>query len=317
MVKRSIQTSKPGFTVGIEYDHLAIRVARLAADGRGGFIVNRLEELKGDYSEDQGLLNGLGQIKSMMGINSREPVVTCLTGKQIFATQLPFRKLAKEEMEQALRLELRKTVHFEVATSTLDYEIVSEADLAHSDTVQVLVALAANSLLKRQLFLLEKVGLKADAVDLLPIAIANALGTWKLGDEVHHPLIALHVGPQISTIVIGGEDYPFFNRNIYFAAEDIYGPKAMATDGEKRLQALVDEVARSLTFYEKNYGFSGFEELILLGDYLDGDSLIKQLQRVTGLRTVIMDLASKLGFAGASKPGRFDLALALAMRGEQ
>ncbi len=316
MIKRTIQTSIPGFTVGIEYDTLAIRVARLSTDGRGSFTVDRLEEFKGSFAEDVGLLEGLRQVKTLMNINTREPVVTCLAGKQVFATQIPFRKLATEEMEQALRLELRKSVHFEIATSTLDFEVVSDNTGPSAGMIQVLVALASNALLKKQLELLEKVGLKADAVDVLPIAVANALWTWKDGEVGNQTLVALHIGPQITTIVIDGEESSFFSRNLYFPAEDVFGPKSSIPIRESQIQSLVDEVSRSLAFYDKNTGSSGFQEIVLLGDFLDGETLISNLLKQTGLRINKMGLPSKLGFQSDSLPGRFDLAIALAMRGE-
>jgi Tfp pilus assembly PilM family ATPase len=316
MVKRSIQTSKPGYTVGIEFDHLAIRGARLSYDGRGGFSVNRLEEIRGDFAEDRSVLEGLRQLKTKLGLVGRDSVVTCLSGKQVFASQIEFRRLESEEMEQALRLELRKTVHFEVATSILDFEILGDQEGSNGSMAQVLVALASNSLLKRQLDLLDKAGLKATAVDVLPIAIANSLWAWKGGKEGDHPLIAIHVGPQVSTIVIDGEYSPFFNRNVYFAAEDIFGENANPIDRDKRIQSLADEVSRSILFYEKNSQVSGFQEILLLGDFLDGASLTEKLQRQTGLPIVKMDLPASLGSARESHPGRFDLAVALALRGE-
>lgn len=315
MVQRSIQTSKPGFTVGIEHDHQAIRSARLSADGRGGFTVDRLEEVKGDFVEDIGLLDGFRQIKNLLGIGSRDSVVACLSGKQVFATQIPFRKLGVEEMEQALRLELRKTVHFEVATSTLDYEVLDENGGSTGGLAQVMVALAANSLLNRHLRLLEKAGLKAVAVDVLPVAIANALWAWKGGREGDHPLVALHIGPQVSTIVIDSEHTAFFNRNVYFAAEDVFGPNASKGDRDKRIRSLADEISRSLIFYEKNEQVSGFQEILLLGEYLDQESMTNQIGNITGLPVKTMDLAGKMGSIREPIQGRFDLAVALALRG--
>jgi len=316
MKKRSIQTSKPGITIGIEYDQHAIRIARLATDGRGGFTIDKLDEIKGDFSEDVGILDGFRQVKNIFGVGMRDSVILGLTGKQVFASQIPFRKLGAEEMEQALRLELRKTVHFEVATSTLDFEIVSEEDDSNGGVVQVLVALASNTLLKRNLTLLERAGIKTNAVDVMPIAVANALWTWAGADTGNHPLLALHVGPQISTIVIDGDASPFFNRNVYFAAEDVFGPKASAPDRDKRIQSLADEVTRSLHFYEKNSGVSSFQEIVLLGDYLDGENLAPQLKKVSGLPVTRMDLAGKMGYGKAVAQGQFDMAIALALRGE-
>lgn len=316
MVKRAIQLSKPGYTVGIEHDNLGIRCARLLGDGRGGFTVDRLEELKGDFTQDAALLDGFRTIKNTIGISNREPVVTCLTGKQVFAAQMEFRKLGAEEMEQALRLELRKTVHFEVATASLDYEFLGEGESTNGGMHQVLVALAATSMLNREMGLLERAGLHPGAIDVLPVAVANALWIANSESDRDAPLIALHIGPQLSTIVIDAEHFPFFNRHIYFAAEDIFRPDASQPDRERRIQSLADEVARSLSFYEKNSSGSGFREIVLLGDFLDGEGIIKRIKGVTGLPVVKMNLPKQLGSVRESIPGKFDLAVALALRGE-
>ena len=315
MVKRTIQTSKPGFTTGVEHDHHGIRAARLAVDGRGGYSIDRLEEIKGDFSEDGGLLEGFRQLREKLSPGPRDAIVACISGKQVYASQMEFRHLPHEEMEQALRLELRKTVHFEVATSTLDYQFLSEAD-ANGGTAQVLVALAANTLLNRETRLLEKAGLKPTAVDILAVAVANSMWSWKGGEPGINPLVALHVGPQVSTIVIDGDESPFFNRNVYFSAEDTLGKNTAPADRDKRVKELADEVARSLAFYEKSSVGSGFRELLLLGEFLEAPSLEDQLRRHAGLPVTKMNLASKLGFSRATEPGHFDLAMALAMRGE-
>jgi Tfp pilus assembly PilM family ATPase len=316
MVKRSIQTSRAGFTVGIEYDHMSIRSARLSSDGRGSFIVDRLEEMRGDFLEDAGLLDGLRQIKTRLNVSIRDSIVSCLAGKQVYASQLEFRKLGPEEMEQALRLDLRKIVHFEVATSTLDYQILSNDEDSNGGPIDVLVALASNSLLNRHLSIMEKAGLKVSAVDVLPVAVANAIWVWKKDMGQSRPIVAVHVGPQVSTIVIDGESSPFFNRNVQFRADEILSDNPSSPEKEKLTHSLAEEVSRSMLFYEKNSHASSFQELVLLGDYLNGDALSESLRKITGLPVHKMDLPEKMGSIRESNPGRFDLAVALALRGE-
>lgn len=316
MSKRSIQTTRAGYTVGIEHDHQTIRCARVSADGRGGFSVERLEEAKGDFSAEAGLLEGYRAIKNAVGIGARDAVVACLSGKQVYASELEFRKLAEEEMEQALRLELRKIVHFEIATATLDFEILEEDGSDTGSMAKILVALAANSLLNREMNLLARAGIKAAAFDVLPVGVANALWAYRGGKEGEAPLVGLHLGPQTSTIVIDSEHFPFFNRTIPFAAEEIFGPNAASHDVEKRIQSLTEEVTRSVLYYEKNYHASGFQEIHLLGDYLEGDLLAERLRRASGLAARKMDLPGALGSVREPVPGRFDLAVALALQGD-
>jgi Tfp pilus assembly PilM family ATPase len=314
MAKRSLKSNFAGNCVGLEHDHLRIRGVRAAADGKGGWIVSRLEEVQGDFAEDAGLIEGYKVIKDKLGIGARDNVVACVGGKQVFAAQLPFRKLPKEEMEQALRLELRKSMHFEVATAALDYQVLKIGDSrAEGEAVQVLVALVGGGLLPRHLKVLEKAGIKPAAVDVLPAAVSNAVWAW-MDKPRENPQVAVHVGPLVSTIVIDGLRSPFFNRNVYFSADEVFGKDPMAAQGDRRLAALADEVARSLAFYEKSAFASGITEILLLGDYLEGTPLADQLRRLTGIPVKRMDIPKRFNVEGA-EAGRFDLALALAMRG--
>lgn len=307
--------SKPGFAVGLEQDHLAVRGARLAADGKGGFAVDRLEEVRGNFVDDAALIEALRSLKGKLGMGARDAVVTCLGGKQVFASQIGFRRLPKEEMEQALRLELRKSMHFEVMSGALDYQILTEGE-SKGDTVQVLVSVVAGSLLSGHLKVLEKADIKPTAVDVLPVAAANAMWTW-LGSPKHEqPHAAVHVGPSVSTIVIDGVRSPFFNRNVYFSAEEVFAKEPSLALADKRLPALADEVARSLAFYEKTFFASGFTEILLLGEYLESAVIEDLLRRRTGLPTRRMDIPKRMGGSSVSEAGRFDLAVALALRGD-
>lgn len=271
-----------------------------------------MADATGNFAEDGDLIEGIRQVKDRLQIGAKDRIGTCIAGKQVSATQIAFRNLPHEEMEPALRLEMRKAVPFEIGGSTLDFQILSETG-AQSETSQVLVAVAGAGLLNRQLRLLEKSGLAPSVVDVLPIAIANSL--WDMvgapKNDVAH--VALHIGPQISTIVVEGARSPHFNRYIYFAAEDFVG-KDTSSDLEKRVQALADEVSRSLVFYEKSAFTPGFQPIHLLGDYLDTHGLSERLRRQTGLDVRMMDLPRKLGLAHEFPAGRFDLAVSLALR---
>jgi Tfp pilus assembly PilM family ATPase len=317
VTKRSIQTSNPGYYTGIEFDAHTIRAARVSADGRGSFTIATLEEASGDYSDEANLIESLRQLKTRLGVTQRDIVVTSLSGKQVFAAQLDFRRLSGEEMEQALRLELRKMVHFEVATSTLDYEILEDEEGSTSGQCRVMTALASNSLLSRQMAILEKAGLRPAAMEVLPLTVANALWAWRGAGGMESPCVAIHVGPQATTLIIDGEYSPFFYRSIPFAAEDANADAIPPSDRAKRLTSLADEVSRSLAFHEKNSGTAGYKELVVLGERLEDAEFAEAMRKRTGLGTIRMDLASKIGgMKNGSPTGKFDLAVALALRGD-
>jgi Tfp pilus assembly PilM family ATPase len=208
---------------------------------------------------------------------------------------------------------MRKSIPFEIAGSTLDYQVLEGRD-GKSETVQVLVAMAGAGLLARHLGLLEKVGLNPTVVDLLPVAVGNALWSWVGAPKSDSPHVAVHIGPQISTIVIDGARSPFFNRYVYLAAEDFPGKEPGAPDVERKLHNLAEEVARSLAFYEKSSFAAGFQQVMLLGEFLDTPALAEKLRRQTGLPVQKIDLPRKLGRTHDQPAGRFDLATALALR---
>jgi type IV pilus assembly protein PilM len=215
-------------------------------------------------------------------------------------------------MESALRLEARKYVPFDVAGAALDYQVLDGVPEG-SQSIEVLVALAGAGTLAQHLKVLERAGLNPSVVDVLPVAAGNALWNWvdPSRHDAHH--VALHIGPQISTIVIDGARSPYFNRYVYFAAEDYAGREQGSVESEKRIQGLVDEVSRSLAFYETSAGARGFQEISLLGEFLDIPSLEERLRRQTGLAVRKMDMPRRLGYQHDFPVGRFDLAVALAL----
>lgn len=312
-MKTGEKKPKSDHWVGMEHDHLNMRGARLAADGKGGFAIVRMEEAHGDFTNPKDLAEGFRILKGKLGMTSKDSLVTCLSGKQTFASQLTFRKLPPEEMAQALMLELRKSVPFEITGATLDYSILSAPD-AKGETIQVLVGVAAAGMLSRHLSVLEDAGLNPASVDILPVAVANALWTLAGTSKPDAPKVAVHIGPQMSTIVMDGPDSPFFTRYIYFAAEEI-----LAGDGSQRADhraaMLVDEIARSIAFYEKSVFAAGIQEVLLLGDFLDSPLLEAPIRQKTGLKVRIPDIPKQLGHAHSYHPGRFDLAATLAIRG--
>lgn len=306
---------KAGASIGLEFDHLGIRAARLSLDGRGGGTVEKAVEILGDFAEDAKLLEGLRQLKEQLGGFGRSTVITCLSGKQVATTQIAFRRLPQEEMEGALRLELRKSTPFEMAAASLDYQILSEGVQGKAEGVQVLVAAASEGLVGRHLHLLEKAGIRVAVVDVLSVAVGNALWMWAGSSASGNPLVALHVGPQISTIVIDSIQSAFFHRNVYFQAEDVLAAHA-GGERERAFMTLAEEVSRSLAYYESHAPASGFQEIHVMGDHAGSGELEQALKRKLGLPVRRMDLARRHAMPEPADAGRFDLAIALALRGD-
>ncbi len=312
-------------TIGIEYDNLGIRVAKVKATPRGKdtqFQIEKLEEISGNVARDEDLVAGLKNIRGKLSAGGTDRIVSCISGKQLYAAQIPFKRLPDEEMRNALRFEIRKNLPFEVAGSTLEYQYVSTGD-KKNEISDVLVASVANILLNRHIALLSKAGFKPRTVDILPLVAANAFwAAQKNGTAEEKPAgsaganIILHIGPDMSSVIIDGEESSFFHRTIYFTAKELGGDgqdELPMREKERRISGLTDELVRSLSFYESNYHTASFSTVHLLGNYLKPE-LLEIVESKTGLHTQPIDLVKTLMPGMETVPGKYDLAVALGMR---
>ncbi|MBD3321341.1 MAG: hypothetical protein GF350_09635 [Chitinivibrionales bacterium] len=310
---------KVGTTIGLEYDNFGVRAARAGVEEVGGDYLSSIEaveEVQGDFSREEQLIAGIREIKDKIEIGPNDKIVTCVTGKQIYAGQINFRRLADEEMKNALRFEMRKNLPFEISSATIDFNIIDAGD-KKNDRVNVLVAVAANALMNNQLRALEKAGLKPRAMDILPVTVANAL--WLgLGKQPEPGAagVALHIGPRISTLVFDGENASFFHRSIYFNACDLFGnTKSEMSDRERgsRINSLIDEIVRSLAFYEQTYKVSQFLFLQIMGEYSFYKELAESLAKNVSLKINPHSVLEISGYKTKAPFGKFDAAVALAM----
>ncbi|MBD3420962.1 MAG: hypothetical protein GF398_12655 [Chitinivibrionales bacterium] len=306
-------------TIGIEYDSSTIRAARVTSTVGSDsieFSVDSLEEEKGTFDSDGDVIKGLKSIKSRISPGPADKVVSCLNGKQIFATVIQHRRLPDNELRNALRFVMRKNLPFEVAGSTIDYQIISSPD-NKSDKINLLVSVASNTLLHKHVNNFEKAGLKPDIVDLFPVAIINSF--WAGLSEQFDAGIAhavMHIGPSLSTLAFDGVGLPYFTRSIYFDAQALFGNGRSVDESEKsqKLELYAEEIVRSLSFYEKTYKPTHFSSVYLLGEFAHSKELLEYIVDKVGIEMRYNLLMQKLGCDKKAPIGTFDIPLALSMR---
>jgi Tfp pilus assembly PilM family ATPase len=175
---------------------------------------------------------------------------------------------------------------------------------------------------------MEKAGVKPTIVDVLPVAIANAFwaGTNDLTSIAPH--VTLHFSNDACTLVVDGNGSPFYTRNIYFSVSDVFkkedsavndkNPERIAENADRersrRLTTLAEEVRRSLSFYEKNNGVSGFGPIRMLGEEAGNLELAETITERVGLPTEQSVLMDRFATEVEVPRGKFDLAMSLAMR---
>jgi Tfp pilus assembly PilM family ATPase len=306
-------------SIGIEHDTMSIRAAKLNIVKSGSKItvkVMGLSELYGDFSNDENISGGMKKIKEKISVNPSDRVVTCLSGKQVYVTQMAFKKLADDEMKGALRIEIKKSLPFEVAGAAIDYQLIEGSK--KDNLYQFIVTAVPSIMLTRHVNMMERLGIRPYIVDVLPLAIANSFNLAMQSCAVGLAYVVVHVGPAVTNLVVcGDESVPFFHRSIYFLADDVFGdheqPAAEEETG-KKLQELVEEVGRSISFYEKTYALNKFAGVFLLGEYLETETIRDAIALKTNLTTEIIDIFSTLKQASNAPKGKFEVAMGLAMR---
>lgn len=302
--------------LGIEYDQFSLRAARVSHKKVGdntGFFLDQLEERQGDFSKDAELAKALQEIKES-AYESGCGIVSCVSGKQIFVGEIPFRTLADQEMKDALRLELRKSIPFDLSNSAIEYQVVGPRN-PKEERRRVLVTAVANVLLEKHLQALDNAGLKPGIVDALPTAIANAHWAMQGASKADNDVAVLaHMGPVICTLVVAGKECPFFQRGIHFPSNEILAKEKAPAERERLLDALGDEILRSLSYYQQTYSVQGFPGMQLLGENADVPELAAMIERKVRLQATPMDLEKKSGVEKPVSAGKYALAISLAMR---
>ncbi len=314
-------TKKTEAFIGLDYDAGSIRgvrLTRLAPGGEPRFSLEAVHEIGGDFAKDDGLTAALAIMKEKLRIGPGDRVASCISGKQVYVAQMPFRKLKQEETRKALRLELRKTLPFDATTAAIEFQVL-EAAAEKPDEQQLLVTAVASTIIAKHLEIMDKAGIKPAIVDTLPTCVANAAfdGSEESANETAARVV-LHIGPSVCTLVICGGKTPFFHRNIYFAADELFGRNGGAPppdqERRRRIDTLADEVMRSITYYQKNNGGGSIESLHLLGSNTDHQDLTQALADKTGLEVYLINLADRFIDQSEVNSTVFALALTLAMR---
>jgi Tfp pilus assembly PilM family ATPase len=294
--------SKVTVSIGIDFDARGVRMVKVKGIYTGKEVkpaIMGMHEVSGDYSQQEALI---GALKSL-------------------AEKLKPKRLKAQpdaDLKRALRSEIRKSLTFEMAGAALDYQVMDENG-AKSDTPLITVTAVAKTLIDQQTRILSKAGLMPAILDVLPAAIANtcwiAPSAEAMQPKAH---VVAHLAPDLCTLVIDGHGIPFYTRSIYFAADRFFGPASGEIGAQEKsiqLDTLADELRRSLAYYSTTNGISDFLGISMIGNYVENAEVPMFFEEKTGLAVSGSSLLTRMGFTKQETPGKYDVAIALAVRG--
>ena len=305
---------------GFDIDRAGIRAVKAVREdvhGDSTFRADGVAFRNGPFATDQDTIAALREVARELSVSRWTRVVSCISGKDVFVGPMEFRRLPDSEMSSALRFEMRKSIPFDIASSIIDYQVLPSAD-AQSDRVRLMVSVVARPLLETHLALFAAAGLKPDVVDVLPLACGNVLSAVRAAKPAPGiAQVALHISQQVTVVVVDGDGVPFLSRSIYFDAAGVFGPKAASLpeqDQRLRAEMLIDEISRTLAYYESTCKVSNFGSFRLLGEFASLTGMSEFISKGTGLAANPRGVFESLGWDGRPKEVNCDVAAALAMR---
>lgn len=212
--------------VGLDIGAYSVKVlATQAAVGgaRHWYAEQPLPQLVGD--PDRGhppelVARAIGEALGQLRLTPRglRGVTLGVTGPDVILKQIPLPLLDDSEVGPALRFEARKHLPFDLQGMVLDYQIVARYPV--EKRLEVLLASVSNERLHRLCAPLRLLGLEADIVDAVPLALTNGLAV-STPDKEREPVVLLDLGHTASHLTMWQKGEPYFSRRIDFGGRSL------------------------------------------------------------------------------------------------
>jgi type IV pilus assembly protein PilM len=221
-------------------------------------------------------------------ISRGQPVVTCLCDPGIIIRQITLPIMTQRDLERAIPFEARKHFPYDHSRVMFHYQVVNEGP--RTQIRDVLLVAIPREPLKRHEELLKRLGVEPYAIEIGPLALANA---YLLAQrKSRETIVLLDLGASGTLIDIHRAEGTFFYRRLPISGgrltrEIMKGldvPREVAErlkqgerlNGESELSQVQDallpvmelllmEIRRSLAYYDNVTGRLGFSRLFLTG----------------------------------------------------
>jgi type IV pilus assembly protein PilM len=337
-------------TIGLDVGSHTIKCVQLEKRGfnrfellqADAFSVFREEKNPEDDNGTHGRVNAIRRVLGGIPLH-RARIVTAVGGVSTAIRQVELPKMSARELSSSINLWARNYIPFDVKEVQLDYQVFG-FDRA-SRKIRLLLVAVMKDHIQQHIKLLHEAGIDPVLVDLNPLAVMNALlFSEQIRDD--QCIIVLDIGDRNTTLCIYSETGQYFVRNLMISGNDFtrdiqrrlalsYGDAERYKRGEMAssersegstnlvetikpsLDALIQEVRRSLTYYENQTKTRGFSQIILTGGSAQMEGLGQYLGGELGLPVRIFDPFREIESRDVSlpaSPNQFALAVGLALR---
>jgi len=209
--------------IGIDIGNRAIKIVALERDGSKpalklkGYNIATMPALTASLPEDA---VGEAVRQALSDIPSDEKAVRAsISGNTLVVRYIRMPQMQLEELRSSLRYEADRHIPFDIKEVELDCAILKPATNGDGKMAVMLVA-AQKTACERLLNILKVADLKADCLDVDPLATINAF-TLAPPTDLDKPTALLNIGAKQSTVSILHQGLPTFTRCIEIGGEGL------------------------------------------------------------------------------------------------
>jgi type IV pilus assembly protein PilM len=211
--------------VGLDIGTTAVRAVELSTAGKAKPTLLRFHEValdegavsRGEVIEPEIVATALKKLWSEGGFKSKN-VVLGMGNQHIFARDLTVPKMPLDQIRDSLPFQVQNMLQVPLADSLLDFYPISESVGEHGPMINgLLIAAEKNSILEN-IRAVERAGLTAVEVDLIPFALNRLLISQP---QVKGIVALINVGASTTNILVAQDGVPQFVRIIPAGGDDL------------------------------------------------------------------------------------------------
>lgn len=291
--------------------------------------------VSGEVEDVEAVGAAIRRLWTESGFRSRQ-VIVGVANQRVIVRQADVPAMDEEDMRSALRFEAQELIPIPLDEAILDFQVLETIPGEEGQaTARILLAAAQRDMVRTHLAAVERGGLTATSVDLIPFALIRALaGPPEFLPEANRASAIVCVGAGVTNVVVHEEGVPRFVRILLVGGDDITRAiaeeldvdldlaedlKRRADEGSdddleartgvivnQRLGSAVEEIRGSLDFYLAQPDAAQYDRVLVTGGASRTVGFMERLQQALGTP---VEMARPLSMLTIGKVGLSDAQL--------
>lgn len=291
--------------------------------------------VSGEVEDVEAVGAAIRRLWTESGFRSRQ-VIVGVANQRVIVRQADVPAMDEEDMRSALRFEAQELIPIPLDEAILDFQVLETIPGEEGqDTARILLAAAQRDMVRTHLAAVERGGLAATSVDLIPFGLIRALaGPPEFLPEANRASAIVCVGAGVTNVVVHEDGVPRFVRILLVGGDDITRAiaeeldvdldlaedlKRRADEGSdddleartgvivnQRLGSAVEEIRGSLDFYLAQPDAAQYDRVLVTGGASRTVGFMERLQQALGTP---VEMARPLSMLTIGKVGLSDAQL--------